>query len=49
MDLNQILIDNKNKIDSATTSAELELIRIELLGRSGLINKLFSEINYKLF
>lgn len=44
MDLNQLLIDSKNKIDSATGSSELENIRIELLGRSGLINKLFSEI-----
>jgi len=44
MDLNQILIDSKNKIIKAETSAELESIRIELLGRSGLINKLFSEI-----
>ncbi len=44
MDLDQILIEAKNKIDSATTFAQLENIRIELLGRSGLINKLFSEI-----
>lgn len=44
MDLNQILVDSKNKIDSATTSVELENVRIELLGRSGLINSLFSEI-----
>ncbi len=44
MDLNKILEDSKNKIDSASTSAKLESIRIELLGRSGLINKLFSEI-----
>ena len=44
MDLKQLLIDSKNKIDSATNSAQLENIRIELLGRSGLINKLFSEI-----
>lgn len=44
MDLNKILEDSQNKINSAETSAELELIRIELLGRSGLINKLFSEI-----
>lgn len=44
MDLNKILEDSKSKISSATTSAELELIRIELLGRTGLINKLFSEI-----
>jgi len=44
MDLKQIFIDSKNKIDSANTSAQLENIRIELLGRSGLINQLFSEI-----
>ena len=44
MDLNTVLVESKNKIDSATTSAELENIRIELLGRTGLINKLFSEI-----
>ena len=44
MNLNQILIESKNKINSANTSAELENIRIELLGRSGLINQLFSEI-----
>ena len=44
MDLNKILEESKNKINSATTSAELESIRIEILGRSGLINKLFSDI-----
>ena len=44
MDLNKILEESKNKINSAATSAELELIRIEILGRTGLINKLFSEI-----
>ncbi|MFA5025956.1 MAG: phenylalanine--tRNA ligase subunit alpha [Candidatus Shapirobacteria bacterium] len=44
MDLNNILSDSKNKIDSTTTSAELENIRVELLGRTGLVNKLFSEI-----
>lgn len=44
MDLNKILEDSKNKINLAVTSAELELIRIDLLGRTGLINKLFSEI-----
>lgn len=44
MDLTKILAAAKNKIDSAETSAELELVRVELLGRSGLINKLFSEI-----
>ena len=44
MDLNQILIDSKNKINSAETSVELEKIRVELLGRTGLINELFSGI-----
>lgn len=44
MDLHQVLIDSQNKINSAKTSAELENTRIELLGRSGLINKLFAEI-----
>jgi len=44
MDLNQIIIDSKSKIDLATNLAELENIRIKLLGRSGLINKLFSDI-----
>lgn len=44
MDLTKILEASKNKINSAKTSAELELVRIELLGRTGLINKLFSEI-----
>lgn len=43
-DLNQILIDNTTKINSVTSSDELEKIRIELLGRSGLINQLFSGI-----
>ena len=44
MDLDKVLKETKNKIDLANTSAELENIRIELLGRLGLINKLFSEI-----
>ncbi|HNY04564.1 MAG TPA: phenylalanine--tRNA ligase subunit alpha [Candidatus Woesebacteria bacterium] len=44
MDLDKVLKETKNKIDLAKTSAELENIRIELLGRLGLINKLFSEI-----
>lgn len=44
MDLNKILEDSQNKINSAVTSAELESIRIELLGRTGLINKLFSDV-----
>ncbi|MFA6008178.1 MAG: phenylalanine--tRNA ligase subunit alpha [Candidatus Shapirobacteria bacterium] len=44
MDLNKILEDSQNKINSTETSAELESIRIELLGRTGLINKLFADI-----
>ena len=44
MDLIQILNNSKNKINSATTSVELEKVRVELLGRTGLINELFSEI-----
>jgi phenylalanyl-tRNA synthetase alpha chain len=44
MDLNKTLEDSKNKINSTETSAELESIRIELLGRTGLINKLFADI-----
>jgi len=41
------MIDKKiylDKINSATTAAELEAVRIELLGRNGLLNQLFSEI-----
>lgn len=44
MDLKNILSDSKNKINSTTTSAELEKVRVELLGRTGLINELFSGI-----
>ncbi len=44
MDLNKLKIDYTDKINNTENSAELELIRIELLGRNGLINKLFSEI-----
>jgi len=44
MDLKQILVDSKNKIDSAKTQSEIEDIRVGFLGRSGIINKLFSEI-----
>ena len=44
MDLNKLKTDYQNKINTATNSAELEAIRIELLGRNGIINKLFSEI-----
>lgn len=33
-----------DKINSATTAAELESVRIELLGRQGLLNQLFSDI-----
>ncbi|MEK7527820.1 MAG: phenylalanine--tRNA ligase subunit alpha [Patescibacteria group bacterium] len=34
----------KKQIANITTAAELEKIRVELLGRNGLLNKLFSEI-----
>jgi phenylalanyl-tRNA synthetase alpha chain len=44
MDLNKLKTEYNEKINKAENSAELELIRIELLGRNGLINKLFSEI-----
>ncbi|OGL54350.1 hypothetical protein A3K55_00335 [Candidatus Shapirobacteria bacterium RBG_13_44_7] len=40
MDLHKIL----NQIAAATTQNDLEKIRIELLGRQGLLNQLFSEI-----
>jgi len=33
-----------DKVNSATNANELESVRIELLGRNGLINKLFSDI-----
>jgi phenylalanyl-tRNA synthetase alpha chain len=33
-----------DKINSATTAAELESVRIEILGRQGLLNQLFSDI-----
>jgi len=44
MDLDNIKLNYVSKINKAENSAELEAIRIELLGRNGLINKLFSEI-----
>lgn len=44
MELNKILEESKSKIRSAVDSAQLESIRIELLGRTGLLNKLFSNI-----
>lgn len=44
MDLKQLLIDTKSKVNSVNTSTELEKVRIELLGRTGLINNLFSDI-----
>jgi len=43
-DLNKIKTDYQYKINKAENSADLESIRIELLGRNGLINRLFSEI-----
>lgn len=42
--LNQLLNQYQAKINNANSSAELEIIRIEILGRQGIINKLFSEI-----
>lgn len=44
MDLRKILNQSKSKISQAKTQADLEKIRIEILGRNGLINKLFSDI-----
>ena len=44
MDLKKILNQSKSKISQAKTQADLEKIRIEILGRNGLINKLFSDI-----
>lgn len=43
-DLNKILADSITKIDAANNAESLEKVRVELLGRSGLINKLFSGI-----
>ena len=44
MDLNKILEDSQKKVNSAVNSAELESIRVELLGRNGLVNQLFTDI-----
>ncbi len=44
MDLKKILNQYKSKISQVKTPSDLEKIRIELLGRNGLINKLFSDI-----
>jgi len=44
MDLKKILNQSKSKISQAKTQADLEKNRIEILGRNGLINKLFSDI-----
>jgi len=44
MDLKQLLLETKSKVNSVNTSTELEKVRIELLGRTGLINNLFSDI-----
>lgn len=43
-DLINILAQSQSRITSVTNAAQLEKIRIELLGRHGLINKLFSAI-----
>jgi len=42
--LDQIKTNYLTKINSVTTDTELEQIRIEILGRNGKINKLFSQI-----
>lgn len=44
MDLAQILKENTNKISSVKTESELAKIRVDLLGRNGLVNELFSKI-----
>ncbi|MDP4009604.1 MAG: phenylalanine--tRNA ligase subunit alpha [Candidatus Shapirobacteria bacterium] len=43
-DLEEILKQSIDKISQSSTDQELENIRVELLGRNGLINKLFSDI-----
>ncbi|MFA5828194.1 MAG: phenylalanine--tRNA ligase subunit alpha [Candidatus Shapirobacteria bacterium] len=43
-DLIKVLADSSTKILAANTSDDLEKIRIDLLGRHGLINQLFSQI-----
>lgn len=42
--LEEILKQSLSKINQASTDVDLENIRVELLGRNGLINKLFSDI-----
>lgn len=44
MDRKKILNQYKSKITNCKNSSDLEKIRIEILGRNGLINKLFSDI-----
>lgn len=44
MDLKNIQTDFQKKLATVSTAGELEKIRIEYLGRQGLINSLFSEI-----
>lgn len=44
MDINKIKIDYLEKIRAISNSSELEKLRIELLGRNGLINNLFTGI-----
>ncbi|MBP9817947.1 phenylalanine--tRNA ligase subunit alpha [Candidatus Shapirobacteria bacterium] len=43
-DLNKILTDSITKINESDSTESLEKVRIELLGRAGLINQLFSGI-----
>jgi phenylalanyl-tRNA synthetase alpha chain len=42
--LEKIKLDYLSKIDNVTTDTELENLRIEIFGRNGKINQLFSEI-----
>ena len=42
--LDQIKTNYLTKINSVITDSELEKIRIEIFGRNGLINDLFSKI-----
>lgn len=44
MDLEKIKLDYLSKIDNVTIDTELENLRIEIFGRNGKINQLFSEI-----
>lgn len=44
MDLKKLQKDIESKINAVNTAAKLEKVRIEYLGRNGLINKLFADI-----